>query len=68
MKLCQGRFRLDIRKMSKHPLPSLQRVFGHLERAPREAVMASSLTESREALDNGLRPMELILGPSYAGP
>lgn len=56
-------FRLDIRKRL-----FMQRVFGHWRRVPREAVMASSLTESREHLDNDLRPMEWILGLSCAGP
>lgn len=39
-------FRLDIRKRL-----FMQRVFAHWKRVPREAVMASSLTEYREHLD-----------------
>ncbi|KAJ7402364.1 hypothetical protein BTVI_87189 [Pitangus sulphuratus] len=50
MKLCQGTFRLDIRKMF-----FTQRVVGHWKRLPREVVMTPSLTEIKEHLDNAVR-------------
>ncbi|KFO56192.1 hypothetical protein N302_00184, partial [Corvus brachyrhynchos] len=46
LKLCQGRFRLDIRKRF-----FTQRVVGHWNRVPREAVTAPSLTELKKRLD-----------------
>ncbi|KFP72813.1 hypothetical protein N310_02192, partial [Acanthisitta chloris] len=52
LKLCQGRFRLDIRKRF-----FTHRVAGHWKKFPREVVTAPSLTEFKRSLDNGLRHM-----------
>ncbi|KFQ94235.1 hypothetical protein Y956_04570, partial [Nipponia nippon] len=51
-KICQGRFRLDIRKRF-----FTQRVMEHWNRLPREAVMAPSLTTFKKHLANALRHM-----------
>ncbi|KAJ7400194.1 hypothetical protein BTVI_107527 [Pitangus sulphuratus] len=52
LKLCQERFRSDIRKRF-----FTQRMFGHWNRLPREVVAAPSLTEFKKHLDNTLRHM-----------
>ncbi|KAK4824293.1 hypothetical protein QYF61_013038 [Mycteria americana] len=52
MKLCQGKFRLDIRKRF-----FTERVLGHWNRLPREVVMAPSLSEFKERLDDTLSHM-----------
>ncbi|KFO58683.1 hypothetical protein N302_05043, partial [Corvus brachyrhynchos] len=49
LKLCQGRFRLDIRKSF-----FTQRVVGHWNRLSREVVTAPSLIETKRHLDNTL--------------
>ena len=49
MKLCQGKFRLDIRRRF-----FTERVVGHWKRIPREVVMTPSLSELKECLDNAL--------------
>ncbi|KFW89055.1 hypothetical protein N305_00979, partial [Manacus vitellinus] len=49
LKLCQGRFRLDIRKRF-----FTQNVTGHWNRLPREVVTAPSLTEFKKCLENAL--------------
>ncbi|KFZ59220.1 hypothetical protein N321_03065, partial [Antrostomus carolinensis] len=51
-KMCQGRFRLAIRKRF-----FTQRVVEHWNRLPREVVMAPSLTIFQKHLDNTLRYM-----------
>ncbi|KAJ7396511.1 hypothetical protein BTVI_144087 [Pitangus sulphuratus] len=56
LKLCQGRFRLDIRKRF---LP--QRVVGHWNRLPREVVTAPNLAEFKKHLDNTLGHMVGLL-------
>ncbi|KAJ7424031.1 hypothetical protein BTVI_07930 [Pitangus sulphuratus] len=52
MRLCQGSFKLDIRKRF-----FTQRVVGCWNRLPREVVTAPSLTEFKKRLDNALRHM-----------
>ena len=52
MKLHQGKFRLDIRKRF-----FTERVVGHCNRLPREVVMAPSLSEFKEHLDDTLSHM-----------
>ena len=52
MKLCQGKFRLDIRKRF-----FTERVVGHWNRLLREVVMAPSLSEFKERLDKALSHM-----------
>jgi len=49
---CQVKFRLDIRKRF-----FAERVVGHWERLSREVVMAPSLSEFKECLDNALSHM-----------
>ncbi|KAK4827052.1 hypothetical protein QYF61_013236 [Mycteria americana] len=55
MKLHQGKFRLDIRKRF-----FTKRVVGHWNRLPKEAVLAPSLSEFKEHLDNTLSHMVLV--------
>ena len=52
MKLHQGKFRLDIRKRF-----FTERVVGHWNRLPRELLMAPSLSEFKEHLDDALSHM-----------
>jgi len=52
MKLCQGKFRLDIRKRF-----FTETVICHWNRLPREVVMAPSLSEFKKHLDNALSHM-----------
>ena len=52
MRLCQGKFRLDIRKRF-----FTERVGGHWNRLPREVVMAPSLSEFKEHLADTLSQM-----------
>ena len=47
MKLHEGKFRLDIRRRF-----FTEKVVGHWNRLPREVVMAPSLSEFKEGLDN----------------
>ena len=60
--MCQGRFRLGIRKMF-----FTQRVVEHWNRLPTEVVTAPSLMLFKKHLDNALRYMVWILGLSCAG-
>lgn len=57
MKLCQGSFRLDIRKTF-----FTQTMGGHWKRLLREVLTAPSLTQFRKCLDNSLRPVVWIFG------
>ena len=50
--MCQGRFRLDVRKRV-----STQRVMEHWHRLPREVVMVPSLTIFKKHFDNAVRHM-----------
>ncbi|KAJ7395039.1 hypothetical protein BTVI_158767 [Pitangus sulphuratus] len=52
LKLCQERFRLDIRERF-----FTQRVVEHWNRLPRQMVTAPSLTQFKKGLDNTLRHM-----------
>ena len=52
MKLHQGKFGLDLRKRF-----FTERVVGHWNRLPREVVMAPSMSEFKERLDNALNHM-----------
>jgi len=52
MKLCQEKFRLDIRRKFFS-----ERVVSHRNRLPREAVMTPSLSELKEHLDDALSHM-----------
>ena len=52
LKLCQGQVRWDIRKRF-----FTQRMVGHWNKLPTEAVRAPSLTELRKSLNNTLRHM-----------
>ena len=52
MELCQGKFRLDIRKRF-----FTERVVGPWNRLPREVVTAPSLSEFKECLDDALSHM-----------
>jgi len=52
MKLHQGKFRLDIRKRF-----FTERMVGHWNRLSREVIVASSVSEFKEHLDNGLGHM-----------
>jgi len=52
MKLCEGKFRLGIRKRF-----FTERVVGHWNRFPREMVTAPSLSEFKEHLDDAFRQM-----------
>lgn len=58
MKLCRGKFRLDVRRFF------IQRVIGHWNRFPKPEF----LTEFMKHLDNDVRHMVWILGLSCAGP
>ena len=52
MKLCQGKFRLDIRKRFL-----TERVVAHWNGLPRAVVTAPSLSELKEHLDDALSHM-----------
>ena len=52
MKLCQRKYRLDLRKRF-----FAERVVGHWNRPPREVVTAPSLSEFKEHLDDTLSHM-----------
>ena len=56
MKLCQGKFRLDIRRRFL-----TERVVGHWNRLPRAVVTAPNLSELKEHLDDALS-RDLVLG------
>ncbi|KAF4803292.1 hypothetical protein TURU_017488 [Turdus rufiventris] len=56
LKLCQGRFRLDIGKMF-----SIRKMDGHWNRLPRDVVSASSLVEPKKTLDNTLKIKDSVV-------
>ncbi|KAJ7409998.1 hypothetical protein WISP_111318 [Willisornis vidua] len=56
LKLCQGKFKFDIRKRF-----FIQRTVGHWNRLPREVVTAPSPTESTRRFDDTLGHMVCLL-------
>ncbi|KAK4819332.1 hypothetical protein QYF61_001165 [Mycteria americana] len=62
LKLCQGRFRLDIRKFY-----FTKRVVKHWKRLPREVVESPSLEEFKKHVDMALQDIVLNLIFSYSG-